>query len=241
MGRRASKALSRAAWPRSKTRRPPRPERSYTPGPVTSVGDSFAWPFQDPGWLGKTVVQGLIFIIPIVGWIALAGWLVMTIDNYRANRRELPPAGFHLERGLPLFLVIFVWGLVFAIPGIVLGAAGGRNSGTAGLGNLVSFALSLFLAYLTPAIVLKTYQTGFAGGFDINGVWQMSAANPSNTVVAGLLIYVARIIGGLGFCLICIGLLFTIPYSTAVTAGVVTWFERQMTGPAPAGQTPAAS
>jgi hypothetical protein len=52
-------------------------------------------------------------------------------------------------------------------------------------------------------------------------------------VVAGLLIYVARIIGGLGFCLLCVGLLFTIPYSTAITAGVITWFERQQVGPAP--------
>ena len=220
---------------------PPRAVRRYTPRPVTSVGDSFAWPFQDPGWLGKMVLQGLIFIIPIVGWIALAGWLVMTIDNYRANRRELPPAGFHLERGVALFVVLLVWGVVFGIPGIILGAAGGRNSGLAGLGNLVNFALSLFLAFLTPAIILKTYQAGFAGGFDINGVWQVSTVNPSNTVVAGLLIYVARIIGVVGVCAVCIGLLFTIPYSTAITAGVVSWFERQMTGPAPAGQTPAAS
>ncbi|HKW72277.1 MAG TPA: DUF4013 domain-containing protein [Candidatus Dormibacteraeota bacterium] len=208
---------------------------------MTSVGDSFAWPFQDPGWFGKIVVQGLIFIIPIVGWIALVGWLVMTIDNYRANRRELPPAGFHLERGLPLFVVLVVWGVVFAIPGLLLG--GGRTSGgTSSLGSLVSFALSLLLAFLTPAIVLKTYRAGFAGGFDVGGVWQMSTGtNTQNTVIAGLLIYVARIIGAIGICAICIGLLFTIPYSVAVTAGVITWFERQMTGPAPAGQTPAAS
>lgn len=208
---------------------------------MTSVGDSFAWPFQDPGWFGKTVLQGLIFIIPIVGWIALAGWLVMTIDNYRAGRRELPPAGFHLERGLPLFVVFLVWAIVFAIPGIVLGAAGGRNSGLAGLGNLINFALSLFLAFLSPAIILQTYRSGFAGGFDINGVWQMSMVNTSNTVVAGLLIYVARLIGGLGFCLLCVGLLFTIPYSTAITAGVVTWFERQQAGQTPTGQAPAPS
>ena len=207
---------------------------------MTSVGDSFAWPFQDPAWFSKIVVQGLIFIIPIVGWIALTGWLMIAIDNYRANRRELPPAGFHLERGLPLFVVLLVWGLVFALPGIVL-SGGGRNSGLSGLGQLIGFALSLFLAFLSPAIILKTYRGGFAGGFDINGVWQMSTANPSNTIVAGLLLYVARLIGGLGFCLICIGLLFTIPYSTAVTAGIVTWFERQMTGPEPTGQAPAAS
>ena len=44
--------------------------------PVNSPGDSFAWPFQDPGWFGKMIVQGLIYIIPIVGWIAIYGWLL---------------------------------------------------------------------------------------------------------------------------------------------------------------------
>src|SRR2546425_85309 len=67
---------------------------------MTSVGDSFAWPFQDPGWFGKMIIQGLIGIIPIVGWIAMVGWFLLILDNYRAGRRELPPAGFHLERGI---------------------------------------------------------------------------------------------------------------------------------------------
>ena len=56
--------------------------------------------------------------------------------------------------------------------------------------------------------------------------------------MAGLLIYVARIIGVLGVILCCIGLLFTIPYSVAITAGVVAWYERVMAGPAPMGPAP---
>src|SRR5437879_12539122 len=89
---------------------------------MTSVGDSFAWPFQDPGWFGKMIVQGLITIIPIVGWIATAGWLIMTIDNYRAGRRELPPAGFHLGRGVALVVVYLIYIIVFPRPGGLLPA-----------------------------------------------------------------------------------------------------------------------
>src|SRR5438552_8987003 len=163
-----------------------------------SVGDSFAWPFQDPGWFGKVIVQGLITIIPIVGWIATAGWLVMTIDNYRAGRRELPPAGFHLERGIALFIVYLVYAIVFAAPGGIIQGAGNSNSspGLAALGGLISFALSLLLAFLAPAIILSTYREGFSGGFDVNRIWQMAMANTTNTVVAGLLIYVAGVISG---------------------------------------------
>lgn len=201
------------------------------------MGDSFAWPFQDPGWAGKIIVQGLIAIIPIVGWIALAGWLMLIIDNYRAGRRELPPAGFHLERGIPIFVVLLVYGLVFAIPSIVFGIASGSddhyNAGIAVFGNLIGFLLSLLLAFLAPAIILHTYRTGFAGGFDVAGIWATATSNTATTVIAGLLIYVARIIGGLGFFLCCVGLLFTIPYSIAITAGIVAWYERQLTSPGP--------
>jgi hypothetical protein len=205
---------------------------------MTSVGDSFAWPFQDPGWFGKMVLQGLIGIIPIVGWIAMVGWFMMILDNYRAGRRELPPAGFHLERGVALFVVLLVYVVVFALPGSLINGIGARNdsAGLAVLGQLISFVLSLLLAFLAPAIILHTYRAGIAGGFDVGSVWQTASTHTATTVIAGLLIYVARLIGGLGIILCCVGLLFTIPYSVAITAGIVAWYEREVAGgPAPLG------
>ena len=206
---------------------------------MTGVGDSFSWPFQDPAWFSKTVVQGLIFIIPIVGWIALAGWLVLTIDNYRAGRRELPPAGFHLERGIPLFVVLFVYGLVVGIPASLLYTVGGsgHNAGVSALAGLINLALSLLYAFIAPSLILHTYRGGFNGGFDVSAVWQTATANTSNTVVAGLLVYVARIIGFAGFLLCCVGALFTIPYSVAITAGIVTWYETTLGSPGPMAQS----
>jgi hypothetical protein len=206
---------------------------------VTSVGDSFAWPFQDPGWFSKMVVQGLIFIIPIVGWIALTGWLVLTIDNYRAGRRELPPAGFHLERGVPLFVVLLAYGIVIAIPITVLYTVGGagHNGAVSALAGLINLALSLLFAFIAPSLILHTYRGGFNGGFDVNAVWETATANTSNTVIAGLLVYVARLVGGIGFLLCCVGALFTIPYSTAITAGIVTWYESTLSGSGPLAQS----
>ena len=205
---------------------------------MTSVGDSFAWPFQDPSWLSKMVVQGLIFIIPIVGWIALAGWLVLTIDNYRAGRRELPPAGFHLERGIALFVVLLVYGIVIAIPITVLYTVGGaaHNGAVSALAGLINLALTLLFAFIAPSLILHTYRGGFNGGFDVNAVWETATANTSNTVIAGLLVYVARLVGGIGFLLCCVGALFTIPYSTAITAGIVTWYESTLSGSGPLAQ-----
>ena len=206
---------------------------------MTSVGDSFAWPFQDPSWFSKMVVQGLIFIIPVVGWIALAGWLVLTIDNYRAGRRELPPAGFHLERGIALFVVLLAYGIVIAIPITVLYTVGGagHNGAVSALAGLINLALTLLFAFIAPSLILHTYRGGFNGGFDVNAVWETATANTSNTVIAGLLVYVARLVGGIGFLLCCVGALFTIPYSTAITAGIVTWYESTLSGSGPLAQS----
>ncbi|HEV2141305.1 MAG TPA: DUF4013 domain-containing protein [Candidatus Dormibacteraeota bacterium] len=203
---------------------------------MTSVGDSFGWPFQDPGWFGKIVVQGLIFIIPIIGWIALAGWLVMLIDNYRAGRRELPPAGFHLEKGIALFVVVFVYDIVLSIPGDILNA--GSKNGASGLGSFVSLVLSLLFAFIAPALYLKVYRGGFAGGFDVGGVWQMATRSTNNSVIAGLVIFVAGIIAVAGIILCFVGLIFTIPYGAAIVAGAVVWFEGVTEGPAPMAMQP---
>ena len=203
---------------------------------MTSVGDSFGWPFQDQGWFGKIVVQGLIFIIPIVGWIALAGWLVMLIDNYRAGRRELPPAGFHLERGIALFVVVLVYDIVLSIPGDILNA--GSRNGSSGLGSFVSLVLSLLFAFIAPALYLKVYRGSFAGGFDVGGVWQMATRNTNNSIIAGLVIFVAGIISVAGIILCFVGLIFTIPYGAAIVAGAVVWFEGVTEGGAATAMQP---
>jgi hypothetical protein len=203
---------------------------------MSSVGDSFAWPFQGPGWFGKMIVQGLIAIIPIIGWIALVGWMMINIDNLRAGRRELAPAGFHLSRGAGLFFVFLIYGFVLAIPSIILGILGGSNhsAGLTALGNLITFALRLFLIFLTPAIILFVYRGGFSAGFDFNGIWGMATRNTANSLMAALVVFVANLIGGLGAILCLVGLLFTIPYSSAITAGVVAWYEQVMVGPSTA-------
>jgi uncharacterized protein DUF4013 len=210
---------------------------------MTGVGDGFAWAFNDPAWPGKMLLQGLIVIIPIIGWIAMTGWLMMAFENVRSGKNELPPAGFHLERGIGIFLVFFIYGLVLDIPGVILGilgqittyhASGPFNPGSpiVGLSYLWFFAAGLFLRFLEPSLIVNTYHGGIGGGFDIQKVWRLAAVNPNNSIVAGLIIFVASIIGGLGF-LCCIGIIFTIPYENVITASAAAWFEKESQAPAP--------
>ena len=219
---------------------------------MNSVGDSFAWAFRDPQWPGKVLVQGLIAIIPIVGWIAMTGWLMMAFENARNGRNELPSAGFHLERGIAIFVVFLVYGLVLNIPAIILygigGATAGVNNGNnaatvAGSGffslaGLVGLAGTLFFRFLIPSLIVHTYHRGFAGGFDLERVWALATQNVTNSVIAGLIIFVASIIGGVGF-VCCIGFIFTIPYENTINAYAAAWFERQQAAPAAPPAAPA--
>lgn len=211
---------------------------------MNSVGEAFGFPFRDPAWIGKIVVQALILIIPIVGLIAMAGWMLITFDNLRAGRKELAPAGFHLSRGIGLFGAWLIYAIVLSIPGAILnGIGGGMNanhsfagSGFTGLGSLLNLAAELLLYFLLPSIIVMTYHHGFSGGMDVLGVWRLATSNLNNSVIAGLVMFVAGIIAALGIIVCCVGVFFTGAYAAAVMTGVASWFERAQaapTGPAP--------
>jgi hypothetical protein len=206
---------------------------------MNNVGDAFTYPFRDPGWVGKIAVQGLILIIPIVGWIATAGWLMLTYDNLRAGRPELPPAGFHLERGIGIFGVIVIYAIVINIPGSILDGIGGamsRGNGfsyspVSALGSLWSFAAQLFLDFLIPSLIVLTARNGFSGGLDVPRVWALATSQLNNSIIGGAVIFAASIIGGLGLIACCIGVFFTLTYAAAVQAGVAAWFEKVQAAP----------
>lgn len=210
-----------------------------------TIGDSFTWAFKDPQWPGRMLVQGLIALIPIIGWMAMLGWLMMAIDNLRAGKTELPPAGFHLERGAAPFFVQLIYALVLTIPGdiflvlgvIVVAATNQGGSQSAGGSIFIVFAYLLYLAaglllrFLYPALILNTNRRGFSGGMDFQQVWRLSTFNVGSAVIAALLIWVASIIGGVGVTLCIIPAIFTVPWENTIIAGVVIWFEKE-SGPA---------
>jgi hypothetical protein len=215
---------------------------------MENVGNSFSLPFKSQNWASTFVLTGLIALIPIVGWINLLGWMLALVDNYRAGRTDLPPAGFqYLGRGANLFLVVLVYGvvlfLIIVVPLLFLlgGAIASSNSSGFGssaafsggfftyLGLVQVFSLVIYLFY--PAVIVATERGGIGGGLNLGRVYTLASKSWKNTIIAGLLIYVAGFLGGLGIYACCVGLLFSLPYGYAVMAGVVRYYEAEFEGP----------
>jgi len=203
-----------------------------------NVANAFSLPFKSPDWFPRLLLTGLIFLIPIIGWINTTGWMLATLDNYRRGVVELPPAGFqYIGRGAALFLVGLVYailiGVIFVAPIALLTigsaasnsgsgfATGGFNTTFTGIGQLLGLVEYTFL----PAVVINTDRHGISGGLNIPQVWRLTSASWKNSLIAAILIYAAGYVGLLGIVACCVGLLVTYPYSLAAIAGIIRYYE----------------
>ena len=207
------------------------------------VTDAFAWPVRDPEWPVKVLIIGLALLIPIVGAINGLGWMLATLDRLRAGEERLAPANLgYLGRGVRLFAVQLVYSLAVALvaaiiylPAVLIAVSQGHGNGNAGLIlaslllNLLAFGVttigSLALTFATPAIVLATDAGGVGGGLAVREIVRRVRENPTNTLIAGLMLIAAGLISSLGLIACFVGVLFTTAYALAVQAWVYRSFE----------------
>jgi len=207
------------------------------------AAEAFAWPFRDPDWAGKILLMGLILVIPFVGAINGLGWMLAALDRLRAGEERLPPANFdHVGRGFRLFIVLLVYGLVVAliasvvyVPAVLILASQGHGSinpalFTLGSGLLLVFfsfvsLASMALTFAEPAIVLAFDRGGIAGGLRVTEVLSRARRSLVNTLIAGLMLIAAGIVGELGLIVCFIGIFFTSAYALAMQAWIIHSFE----------------
>jgi uncharacterized protein DUF4013 len=207
------------------------------------IADAFVWPFHDPEWVGKVLLMGLILIIPIIGPINGIGWMLASLDRLRAGEERLPPANFdHIGRGLRLFVVYLVYYLAVAVvasviyvPAVLILASQGHGNAnpalvTLGVGLLlVSYSFltlaSLAVGFATPSIVLAFDQGGIGSGLNVKSVVRFATRSLINTLIAGLMLIAAGIVGGLGVIVCFVGVYFTQAYALAMQAWIIRSFE----------------
>ena len=212
-----------------------------------TVGDAFGWAARDPEWITKLLLMGLIGLIPVVGALQQSGWLLTMLDNLRAGRYEVPPAGFrYATRGVWLWLagVIYILVFVFVFYGVFLvfiagmTAVGAMSQGDHNFNPLALLFIPLFFVWIgfigllslvvwifVPAIIELTDRRGLAGAFDFAGIVHAIRTDPQHNLGAAALSFVAYFISGLGTYLCWVGVIFTAPYALTVLASVLRWYE----------------
>lgn len=209
-------------------------------------GRPFTYVFEDPSWISKVLIGGLLSITLVM----LPSMIGYEIDTARRVRdgADIPlpewgeDFGGRWLRGLIILLVLLIWNLVPALiiaclAGAVgggLAATSGSNSGAEGVmtattlvGNCLSIPLSLFTAFVGPAIMSNYVNRGsFGSGFEFGRIWAIMSRNWGTYLLLAVLYYVASLIAGLGVIACFIGIIFTAPYAGLIAAHLIGQLSR---------------
>jgi hypothetical protein len=204
-------------------------------------GKAITYPRQDPGWLMKWGLAGLISIIPVLGTILLWGYgveIARRVIKDEAN--PLPEwgdfAGF-LMKGLYVFVIRFVYFLPLiivavctAVPLAVIGAAqsgGNDNETLSTIAGFVGTCLGCVgLVYgLVAGMMVEAAIGRYAASEQIGEalrvaeVWQMVRAKPGMYLIVLLLsALLTALLTSLGVIVCVIGAAFGAAYAGLISA-----------------------
>jgi len=197
-------------------------------------GKSFTYIFDDPDWVSKVLIGGILSLIPVVNLVVI-GYALKALKNVAEGAEHPLPAwddfGDYFVKGLVSALGALVW----ALPLIVVGLIGGVISAVTGYGSsetarvstatalciwslsCVSSIWGLFISLVLPAAFAKYAIRGDLGAFFRFGeIFGFIKANIGNYIIALLLAWVAQFVSGFGVVLCIIGVIFTEFWATLV-------------------------
>jgi hypothetical protein len=226
---------------------PPPPPPSATGGtlppppapgtPQFDFGKPFTYVFDDPRWLQKILIGGLFYLAGflIVGWFFILGYVARLVRNVVAGAAvplpEWDDLGGFFSEGLRLvgvmlvyFVPAFVLMLTLVIPAGILSEV--DDGGLQALGNAVATCVTclfvpLFLAmavFMPGSLLFAVMEQRFGAAFEFGRIWTFIRANIGNYLLAVVIYFIARFLGGFGIALLCIGVIFTGFWSFLITA-----------------------
>jgi len=219
------------------------------------IGKAFTYVFEDPNWIMKVVIGGLLMLVPIVGTIVVLGYMLNTLKNV-ADGMQLPlpewgEFGNHFMKGLygfvgvliyfaPLILLVCCIWVIAIVGGAGAGAAGNRGGDAIGsvVGLLILCVQCIAGLYgLVAGGTLYAPLTRFAVSanqlsifWDFRGNFDFISKNIANYVIALLLAWVASLVASFGVILCVVGVLFTSFWSYLVSAYLFGQLWRQSQG-----------
>ncbi|HVG23567.1 MAG TPA: DUF4013 domain-containing protein [Thermoanaerobaculia bacterium] len=229
---------------------PPLPPPAEPAKPSFDFAKPFTFVFDDPEWLQRILIGGLFYLAGflIVGWFFILGYMAKLMRNVIAGMpRPLPDwenLGDYFNEGLRLFGVAFcyvlpliVLGIGMMFPAMIADAI--DNEGVRTMGGLITgcvaclfVPLTLAVTFFMPASLLfAAVERRFGAAFELRRIWPFIKQNIGNYVLAILVYLIARMIGGVGIFLLCIGVVFTGFWSFLITAHAFAQVYRLATQP----------
>jgi hypothetical protein len=187
------------------------------------VGRSVQYVFQDPNWIKKMLIGGLLSLIPIFGTFIVFGYWIRIATNV-ANNQDLPlpdwnDFGGDFMRGLRGAIAVFIWAIpliVFAACGIIPAAAAG-DSAAGAIASLVTigalsiaFVLWIAVAFISPIIVGRVSMSGsISSAFQYREILIDARENIVPLLIAVAMAYALGFVAYFGIILCFVGYLFT--------------------------------
>ncbi|MGQ9682659.1 MAG: DUF4013 domain-containing protein [Anaerolineae bacterium] len=173
------------------------------------IGKSVTYAFEDPDWVTKLLIGGVVNLVPIVNLAAL-GYQLRTLRRVAANEeRPLPDwhgFGDYLVKGL----IIVAAGLIYALPIallaiialIVSAASGSASSDAAGIVALCWSGVACFAVlygivvalWFPAALALYAVHGEFAAFFRFGEIWAFISRNLGGYVVVLLVVWVVGLV-----------------------------------------------
>jgi hypothetical protein len=219
---------------------PPPPPASPPPAGPASPSYDFAKPFtfvfDDPRWVAKIVMGGVFYLLGfiLIGFFFIFGYLARLARNVIAGAQyplpEWDELGEYFGEGLRLFGVMLVWispiviiAVFFFVPAVIMSdtdneVAQGLGGCATGAAWCLMFPLSLAVTFFMPAALLRAVvEQRFGAAFEFDQIWPFIKRNAGDYILAVVIYFVARFVGGLGIILLCIGVIFTGFWAMVIT------------------------
>ena len=185
-------------------------------GVPMDIGQSISYIFADRDWLKKVLIFGLLFFIPIIGWLLIGGYVLRLLHNVITGEQPTLPEwnnwGGDLAGGLKALVVGILWGIpIWVLEGI------GRGIDS----SFITFIISL-ISFGWGAVTISAISDLAVGG-NIADALNMRPLNRVLNNIGPYAIYVVMslifsILAMFGLILVVIGVVFTI----AIAAMAIT-------------------
>ena len=194
------------------------------------VGKAFSFPFQDPDWIKKILIGGLVSLIPIVGsWMVYGFAMEIARDAYNDADETMPEwndLGGYLVRGLLLQIGFLIWLLPLAIafaPGFLIAALVLDGNDVAGgillAGNigLLFLVLLFWMAAILPIVGARyAIHREFGSMFEFRNILTEIRRAGIALLIFLLIVIAGEFVGSLGLIVCFVGVIFTSFYAEIV-------------------------